>query len=136
MDLESHQPSVTHYELCHVMKNSGFVFTDCKNQLIVLTDFILSKFSLEGVISEDEKKEVEIKLRTFLAHAVTKYKNETRKFDQFVSSTKNSIFFQNTFSLPDSLSEHVKALPEEFSPTKVSVAKKPKVGRKSVPFDV
>jgi len=123
---------VTNRNLCSVMRDSGFQFTDRKNQLKVLQNFVISTFDLEGKVSTDELGELQKKLATFFSHATDRYEKESRKFDRFIS--KNSEFLDNGFSLPDSINEALREETEKSTPEKASASKRPKLGRKPVPF--
>lgn len=135
MDSKQPHTSVTHFDLCLVMKNSEFSFTDSKNQLKVLSDFISSKFNLKDQLCQEEWEMLESKLQTFLAHAIKKYKIDCRIFEQFVKNTKNSLFLQNPFRLPQPLLEKVNYETEDELPIEAVGAKRPKVGRSTIPFD-
>ena len=134
MDEASRQKMLTNHELCAVMKDSGFQFSDRKNQLIVLEDYVSSTFNLADRITSDERKELQKKLATFFSHAVSRYEKESRKFDRFLS--KNSEFTENVFCLPTSIQEMLEDLPEPSTPEKASSSKKPKLGRNPVPFEM
>ena len=127
------EKELTHHDLCLVMKTSGVSFSDHKNQLKVLEDYITSAFKLKNQITEEDRDELRKKLSSFLAHAIARYKKETRKFDQFLSSSKNEEFLKNIFSLPESIVKQ--DAPEEKTAEEESASKKPKFGRKPLPFE-
>lgn len=132
MDHAAHPETLTNNDLCSVMRNSAFSFSDRKNQLKVLQDHVISFFSLEGRITSEEHKELAKKLADFFSHATDRYENQSRKYDRFL--LKNSEFLSNVFYLPDSIAELLKDAPEQSTPEKPSASKKPKTGRKPVPF--
>jgi hypothetical protein len=128
---------LTNYDLCSAMKESCFAFTDFKQQQRVLQEFILSKLNLEGKACEDSDalRELNQKLKSFLAHAVEKYRKDCCKFDQFLIQKKNSEFLKNNFPLPKSLIQLTQQSSNEESLVKSSAPKRLKVGRKSLPFN-
>ena len=105
----SHPKKLTHGELCSVMRNSGFPFSDRKNQLKVLMDFVSSTYNMDSRISSEEEKELQKKVATFFSHANGRYENASRKFDRFLS--KNSEFLENGFELPHSILDALNAEP-------------------------
>ena len=133
--MESSPPlkKLTHSELCSVMRNSGFSFSDRINQLKVLNDFVSSTYNLDSRISSEEEKELQKKVATFFSHANGRYENASRKFDRFLS--KNSEFLENGFELPHSILDALNAEPEPSTPEKASASKRPKFGRRSIPFE-
>ena len=136
MELQVHQRSLTHHELSSAMKESSFPFTDFKNQQKLLEDLVISTFQLEGRISVEELEELQKKVSSFLAHAVQRYKKDSRNFDVFIRNPKNADFLAKTFCLPESLLVVGQQETQEESPEKTATAsKRPKFGRKPVPFE-
>ena len=134
--MPAQQKTLTHGELCGAMKDSGFPFTDYKNQQKVIESLVISTFHLEGRISEEEQEELQKKVTSFLAHAIPRYKKESRKFDLFIRSPKNSDFLAKSFCLPESLLDLVQPDTQDESPKKTPTAsKRPKLGRRSTPFE-
>ena len=134
MDALSVLKLLTHRELCSVMRESGYQFSDRKNQLRVLEDFVTATYNLADRITSDERKELQKKIADFFSYASSSYEKASRKFDRFLA--KNSEFMENVFSLPASLQEMMEDSPEPSTPEKASSSKKPKLGRKSVPFEL
>ena len=133
MDKAAGQKSLTYLDLCCAMKDSEAPFSDHKMQLRILKDYVISTFSLQGKISVEENKELEKNLRFFLARAIGLYKKDSHKHGTFI--IKNSTFLQKTFQLPDSLQEIFEDSAEDQSPKKSGDSKRPRLGRKPVPFD-
>jgi len=129
------QPHITNHELCFVMRNSTFAFTDYKEQQNVLCTFILSKFKLIEHFNKESKEVAELdqKIRSFLAHTITKYKKESCKFDQFIDSKKNSDFLRNNFQLPASMLQLIHSSSGGESPSESTDKEHQSLGHKSLP---
>lgn len=99
----------------------------------MLHAFIISKFGLEDKLSNEELIELDKKLQSFLAHAITRYKRDCCKFERFIKNSTNAVFLKNEFHLPEYFHENDKVLVEDdFA---VAPPKCPKLGRKPLPFE-
>jgi hypothetical protein len=129
------QELITHHDLCLVMKNSNLKFTDFKQQQVVLRQFVLCRLGLRGQFSDDseEVKDLDEKLKSFLAHAINRYRRECCKFEQLLTREKHSEFLKNVFPLPPSLLQALSSSDEE-SPMKPTSKKRLKAGRKPLTF--
>lgn len=123
---------LTNGDLCAVMKGSQFSFTDRQNQQNVLEDHIISSLQLGDQATEEFRSDLQKKLSSFLAHAITRYGKESRKYDQFLN--KNAKFLQHVFCLPKLGESNINGAEEKASEGE-SAPKKPKLGRKPVPFE-
>ena len=82
------QQRITQAQLCAAMKESGIPFTDIPGQLGVLQAFVLGLLEVEEP-DKDWLAELEVRLRTFLSHAIKRYQKSSRKFELFMSSSIN-----------------------------------------------
>lgn len=123
------QPSITQAQLCHAMKESGISFCDIPEQLEYLQAFVLKQLGIEEPNSSS-LEELKVKLRSFLSSATKRYLKSSRKFDHFIVSNSNQIFFSNLLAVPQGL---FKAKDSDLQ-THESDPKRRKVGRHSVPF--
>ena len=70
----------TNKELWEMMKQSGHTFTDCKNLLKILTDFILSELNIFFNPGNEWMVQVETKLKTFLSPVNDKFCKYTKNY--------------------------------------------------------
>jgi hypothetical protein len=117
------------------MRVSIFSFTDAKNQLNNLKNFILSHERVINSPSAETEQELLQKLNSFLAHANQRYKNATGNFTKFVK--QNDQFLKNEFPLPTSLWKMEQMSSDEESPIKkyLKISGPRKAGRPSIPFE-
>ena len=129
-EAEAGQLVITNYDLCQAMKNTSISFTDFKNQQDLLQQFVLSKLNLEERLNDGSDAVIELKdkLKSFLAHVISRYRSECCKFDQLLARKKNYDFLQNPFQIPKSL------LSIPTPSAKPPDAKRRKVGRQPLPF--
>jgi hypothetical protein len=125
--------SITNAQLCLAMRDSRIPFTDIPQQAKNLQEFVLHQLGVKDIDIGTEV-ELEYKLKTFLSHVIKRYQKSSRKFDVFITSTKNASFLSNPFPTPSILLEGSEEDVEEKSEAKRQKVG-PKVGRQSLSFE-
>jgi hypothetical protein len=100
---------ISRLQLCHEMKESSFSFTDKKEQLVHLRNFILSKLLVSHEEVEDIIPDLDKKIRMFLVNVIKRYKKVKRNFSFLTSKANEDSFLGIEFDLPNSLIEHLQA---------------------------
>jgi hypothetical protein len=128
-DCEEDIFSITRIELCSQMRSKEFHFTDTKNQLIHLREYILNKLPYSTEELEDFIPDLDDSIKQFLGKTIQMYKKANRTFDSLFSNLKPSDYLSKQFKLPATIVEFHTTTSYFREASKITPG-----GRKQLPF--